>query len=80
MKICIRKPSFNKSISARLSVNRIIRHRIGLKAPKGYGWFTNPSRALYNRIYNRTSFSIFQVLNINALSSLLIKFLLGKNK
>lgn len=28
---------------------------MGLKAPRGYGWITNPKRAAYNRIYNRTS-------------------------
>ena len=28
---------------------------MGLKAPRGYGWLTNPRKAAYNRIYNRTS-------------------------
>jgi hypothetical protein len=28
---------------------------MGLKAPRGYGWITNPRKAAYNRIYNRTS-------------------------
>jgi hypothetical protein len=32
-----------------------VRHSLGLKAPRGYGWLTNPRRAAYNRIYNRTS-------------------------
>jgi hypothetical protein len=80
MKIGFRTPSFNKSIAARTSLKRIIRHRIGLKAPKGFGWFTNPEKALYNRIYNRTSFSIFKFLKLNDISSLLVKFFLGKNK
>jgi hypothetical protein len=31
---------------------------MGIKAPRGLGWFTNPKKALYNRIYNRTTFSI----------------------
>jgi hypothetical protein len=26
-----------------------------LKAPRGYGWLTNPNKAAYNRIYSRTS-------------------------
>jgi hypothetical protein len=30
---------------------------MGFKAPRGYGWLTNPKRAAYNRVYNRTSFS-----------------------
>jgi len=28
---------------------------MGLKAPRGYGWITNPKRAAYNRLYNRTT-------------------------
>jgi hypothetical protein len=28
---------------------------MGLKAPRGWGWLTNPKRAAYNRIYNRTT-------------------------
>jgi len=48
-------PSITKRIAARTSVKRIIRHNLGLKAPRGMGWITNPKRALYNRVYNRTS-------------------------
>lgn len=28
---------------------------MGLKAPRGWGWLTNPKKAAYNRIYNRTT-------------------------
>jgi hypothetical protein len=28
---------------------------MGFKAPRGFGWFTNPKRAAYNRVYNRTT-------------------------
>lgn len=28
---------------------------MGFKAPKGMGWLTNPKKAAYNRVYNRTS-------------------------
>lgn len=28
---------------------------MSFKAPRGFGWFTNPKRAAYNRIYNRTT-------------------------
>lgn len=61
MKFGIRKPSLKKSIAARTSVKRIARHSLGLKAPRGYGWFTNPKKALYNKVYNKTSFSIFDI-------------------
>jgi hypothetical protein len=56
MKFSIRKPSINKRIAARTSWKRVVRHNMGFKAPRGYGWFTNPKRAAYNRVYNRTTF------------------------
>lgn len=55
MKFGIRKPSLKKRIAARTSVKRAVRHRLGLKAPRGYGWITNPKKAAYNRVYNRTT-------------------------
>jgi hypothetical protein len=58
MKFGLRKPSLRKSLSARTSPSRLIRHSLGLKAPKGFGWLTNPKKAAYNRVYNRTTFSI----------------------
>lgn len=51
----IRRPSLKKRIAARTSLKRIIRNNLGLKAPRGWGWITNPKRAMYNRIYRRTS-------------------------
>ncbi len=50
-----RTPSLRGRVSARLSPKRFIRHRLGLKAPRGWGWVTNPKRAAYNRLYNRSS-------------------------
>lgn len=61
MKIGVRKPSIKKSISARTSLKRYVRHNLGIKAPKGYGWITNPQKALYNRVYTRTTFSLFDM-------------------
>jgi hypothetical protein len=55
MKLGFRIPNLNKRIAARTSVKRVIRHNLGLKAPKGWGWITNPKKAAYNRVYNRTS-------------------------
>ncbi len=55
MKFGYRKPSLKKRISARTSYKRYLRHNLGLKAPRGYGWLTNPKKASYNRIYNKTS-------------------------
>ena len=56
MKFGPRIPSLRKRIAARTSPARFIRHSLGLKAPRGWGWLTNPKRAVYNRIYNRTTF------------------------
>lgn len=55
MKFGIRTPSLTKRISARTSWKRVVRHNMGFKAPRGFGWFTNPKRTAYNRIYNRTT-------------------------
>jgi hypothetical protein len=32
-----------------------------LRAPRGYGWLTNPKKAAYNRVYNRTTFSVWRM-------------------
>ena len=57
-----RVPSLKKRISARTSLKRAIRHRAGLKAPRGWGWITNPKRAAYNRVYSRTTRGCLVVL------------------
>jgi hypothetical protein len=50
-----RVPSLRKRISARTSLKRYVRNNLGLKAPRGWGWLTNPRKAAYNRVYNRTT-------------------------
>ena len=50
-----RIPSLKKRIAARTSIRRAVRHRAGLKAPRDWGWITNPRKAAYNRVYNRTT-------------------------
>ena len=57
-----RVPSLKKRLSARTSLKRAIRHRVGQKAPRGWGWITNPKRAAYNRIYSRTTRGCLVVL------------------
>ncbi|TMA61269.1 MAG: hypothetical protein E6J80_00650 [Deltaproteobacteria bacterium] len=47
----------------RTSLKRYVRHSLGLKAPRGWGWLTNPKKAAYNRIYRRTTFGIEDLLN-----------------
>jgi len=58
MKFGFRKPSLKRRIAARASFKRYLRHSLGLKAPRGWGWLTNPKKAAYNRIYRRTTFGI----------------------
>ena len=55
MKFGFRIPSITKRIVAQTSVKRIIQNGLGLKAPRGYGWITNPKKFVYNKVYNKTT-------------------------
>jgi hypothetical protein len=55
VRIGFRRPSIKKRLAARTSLKRAVRHRLGVKAPRGWGWFTNPRKAAYNRVYYRTT-------------------------
>lgn len=57
MKFGMRRPSWRGSLAARTSPARYLRHSLGWKAPRGWGWITNPRKALYNRLYQRRTFS-----------------------
>ena len=63
MKLGIRKPSIRKSLAARTSARRYVRHSLGVKAPRGWGWLTNPKKAAYNRVYSRTTMSFWSLLS-----------------
>jgi hypothetical protein len=67
LKFGFRKPSLSKRIAARTSWRRYVRHSLGLKAPRGMGWLTNPKKAAYNRIYNRTTVGCSVILLAGAL-------------
>jgi hypothetical protein len=58
MKWGFRKPSLRKRIAARTSLKRYLRHSLGFKAPRGWGWLTDPKKAAYNRVYYRTTFGL----------------------
>lgn len=64
MKFGMRIPSLKRSISARTtgqlkrSVKRAIIPGYG---KKGVGWIKNPKKALYNKVYHKTTFSIFDL-------------------
>jgi len=50
-----RVPSLSKRLAARTSIKRLVKNKLGLRAPRGWGWITNPKKAAYNRVYNRTT-------------------------
>lgn len=64
MKIGIRTPSLKKSLKARTtgkmkrSVKKAIIPGYG---KKGMGWVKNPKKAAYNKVYNKTTFSIWDL-------------------
>ncbi len=55
MRFGFRGPSLKKRIAARTSWKRYVCHSLGFKAPREYGWLTDPKKAAYNRVYNRTT-------------------------
>ncbi len=64
MKIGMRKPSIKKSFKARTTgkAKRAVKKAlIPGYGKKGIGWFKNPKKAMYNKIYKKTTFSIFDL-------------------
>lgn len=60
MKIGMRKPSLKKSFKARTTgkLKRKIKKSINpFYGKKGMGRINNPKKALYNKVYNKTTFS-----------------------
>jgi|GEM_PF-986745 len=68
MKLGLRVPSLKRRISARTSLKRYVRHSLGIKMPRGTGFITNPKKALYNKIYNKTSFSIGDLVGLGKIN------------
>ena len=64
MKMGIRKPSIKRSLKARTTgkAKRAIKKAITPGyGKKGSGWVKNPKKAAYNKIYNKTSFSLLDL-------------------
>lgn len=64
MKFGMRKPSIKKSIAARTTgrAKRAVKKAlIPGYVKKGSDWIKNPKKAAYNKIYNKTSFSIWNL-------------------
>lgn len=65
MKFGIRKPSIKRSISARTTgrAKRAVKKAlIPGYGKKGMGWITNPKKAAYNKVYNKTSIGLGSLL------------------
>lgn len=64
MKFGMRKPSLKKSIKARTTgkAKRALKKAIipGY-GKKGTGWLKDPKKAAYNKVYKKTTFSIFDL-------------------
>ena len=64
MKFGMRKPSHKKSLKARTTgkAKRAVKKAlIPGYGKKGTGWIKNPKKAAYNKVYNKTSFSLFDL-------------------
>lgn len=64
MKIGMRKPSIKKSLKSRTTgkLKRKVKSEVvPLYGKKGTGIIKDPKKAVYNKIYNKTSFSIFDI-------------------
>ena len=64
MKIGIRKPSIKKSLKARTTgkLKRSLKKSVNpFYGKKGTGLVTNPKKSIYNKVYKKTSFSIFDL-------------------
>ena len=64
MKIGFRTPSLKKSFKARTTSKYKRKMKSAIDptyGKKGVGWFKNPKKALYNKIYNKTTKSIFDI-------------------
>lgn len=65
MKIGIRKPSVKKMLKARTTgkVKRAIKKEIvPLYGKKGTGVIKQPKKAVYNKVYNKTSVSLLDTI------------------
>lgn len=64
MKFGMRTPSFKKSFRARTTgrAKRAVKKAlIPGYGKKGMGWIKNPRKAVYNKVYHKTSFSIWDL-------------------
>ena len=66
MKYGIRTPNINKRISTRTTgkIKRTANKAVNpLYGKKGMGFINNPSKAIYNKVYNKTTISVDKIIN-----------------
>lgn len=64
MKFGMRKPSITKSLKARTTAKykrKVKKALIPGYGKKGVGWIKNPKKAVYNKVYKKTTFSIWNL-------------------
>ncbi|MGF2132463.1 hypothetical protein [Lactococcus lactis] len=64
MKFGMRKPSITKSLKARTTTKykrKVKKALIPGYGKKGMGWAKNPKKAAYNKVYKKTSFSLWDL-------------------
>lgn len=64
MKFEMRKPSITKSLKARTTTKykrKVKKALIPGYGEKGMGWAKNPKKAAYNKVYKKTSFSLWEL-------------------
>ena len=67
MKFGLRTPSLKKMVKSRTTgrVKRAMKKSINpIYSKKGIGLVTQPKKAVYNKIYKKTSFSIFDFFKL----------------
>ena len=65
MKFGMRTPSLKKSFKARTTgrAKRAVKKSINpFYGKKGMGYVRSPKKAIYNKIYKKTTFSVFDIL------------------
>ena len=68
MKFGIRKPSIKKSLKARTTskLKKKMKRAVNpFYGKKGMGFINNPKKAIYNKIYNKTTVDSRNIFNIN---------------
>lgn len=65
MKVGIRKPSIKRSVKARTTgrAKRVIKSAVNpFYGKKGTGYISNPKKAVYNKVYKKTSISAVDLI------------------